>query len=425
MRAPLLWAAPAFSAALSIATVNIPHFANPEISYTVDGIGLKGVCSQQLTFDLPASEYSADDFNRYDEVILTVSGVSLPKFYLSSKTPNGSAIKVTCYDRTIFSDIATGITEDDMTDGSMSTDALITRLENELGCSIAVGDIIPAIPKVSKDKIIGKKIREIISGLAEAACGYFAIVSDVLTFIPFLYEGVLHSSVEALRYSNIVYGLSKPVTGITLTDGSRVFSSGTALDPAANLDINTVYASSELMGMLVSAYEGKTYRAWGCSHVLINDYPPPGGVFSFGETELTANYLRLKITRFGLYASCGCNSVPADGFSSRTVRELNERVKIGEVNGSTKITRDGIKLVYINENARSSGGSEAEEYGFTVDKGGIAQFAGAMMDKVMPDKIERISGTSRKVYYSDKAFLLSWELDENGNTCNFTMSEVV
>ena len=404
--------------------MNIPHFANPEISYTVDGIGLKGVCSQQLSFDLPASEYSADDFNRYDEGVLTVPGVSLPKFYISNKTPNGNAVKVTCYDRTIFSDKATGIAESDLTSDYMGTSTLISRLENELECSISVGDIIATIPNVPKDKIIGKKIREILSGLAEAACGYFAMVSGMLTFIPFSYDGALHTYVDALKYSNIVYGLSKPVTAITLTDGNRVFSSGTALDPAANLDINTVYASSELMGKLVSAYNGMIYRAWGCSHALISDYPPPGGVITFGKTELTANYLRLKITRFGLYASCGGNSVPAEGFSSRTVRELNERVKIGEVNGSTKITRDGIKLVYINENARSSGSSEAEEYGFLVDKGGITQFAGAMVDKIMPQKIERISSTSRKVYYSDKAFLLSWELDGNGNKCNFSMEVV-
>ena len=396
---------------LKIDGADIKYFSDVEISYSVSGYGTEGVCSQMLTFSLPTFMYGPDDFNRYDPVILTAEIISIPTFYLSDKNPSGNKISVTCYDRTIFADRTVLFSDEDITDDKIPLSTVISRIEGKCGFSVSVGDIIGGIADVPKDMVIGKTARDILSSLAKAAAGCFAMgTGDTLSFVPFARNGEMFGYAEPEKYSTIVYGMSKTVSVITLTDGSRRYSSGTALDPSQELIISTPLVAPSMMKTMIDYYSQKTYQAWGCDNMVLPDYIPLGSSVKFGNLKLPVNYLRAKITAGGMYASIGNNAVSCDGFSSLEDRAIAGKVGIGETNGSTKITRDGVKFVYVNENSETE-----SEHGFEVGKNGITSFQGAIMDSVMPKSLVKISDTSRRFVYDGASYTLSWKKDASGN----------
>ena len=64
-----------------------------------------------------------------------------------------------------------------------------------------------------------------------------------------------------------------------------------------------------------------------------------------------------------------------------------------------------------------------------IYEGGIAKFAGAMIDGKMPDKIEKVTNSSgkteRRITYGGKTYSLQYDEDESGDTkSGITFTEV-
>lgn len=443
MKAPLLWAAPAFSLALSIGGIDVPHFNNLQISYTADGYGARGVCSQQLTFDVPACDYDDDTVGLfpYGAEVLVSCGTEVPVFYVSSRKPSGGRLSFTCYDRAMFTSAKCTLEESDFTaeedssggDSSSDSDsncssgssnssdkknkpkfasvsAVLANIKSICGFTeIAAGDIIGTkITKCPKDKVFGRTAKEILSDLAEAACGCFFVQGGVLTFLPFAC-GASSALFSADKYSSIEYGLTKVCGSVIMTDGSRTYASGGDTDAYHTMKISSVYASEELAGAVIGAIQNKSYRAWSC-RALVSTYPAPGAGITFGESVLVTNFCRLRITDFGLYAEMGRNSVQENEYDP-----LADRVQIGEVNGSTKMTRQGIK--FVNENSKT-------EYGFEMAGEGVARFAGAILNGMMPTAVKIAEdGKSLRANYNGKIFEYAITEDNDGNIIP-TTSEV-
>lgn len=95
----------------------MPHFNNLQISYTADGYGARGVCSQQLTFDVPACDYDDDTVGLfpYGAEVLVSCGTEVPVFYVSSRKPSGGRLSFTCYDRAMFTSAKCTLEESDFT----------------------------------------------------------------------------------------------------------------------------------------------------------------------------------------------------------------------------------------------------------------------------------------------------------------------
>lgn len=422
-------AATAFSNSIGITIggSEVKHFNNVQVSYSTDGTGEKGIISQQLSFNVPAAEYLIEKggFPYGTEVVVTC-GLSLPKFYLYSQKPNGKTVSIVCYDRAMFTSEKLTISEDDFysaltskpsdwetnyknyyvksdngysnvtgssapefssgkyySGGYISVSSVIRNICSVCDISsINTGEIIgKVITRMPKDSVYNKTAKAVLSELAEASAGCFYVQkNNGLSFIPFA-SGSVSAEFPVSKYEAVCGGASRNVSCFMLRNGDRIYSSGSGSGALSTMVIDTVMASAELVGALMNAYSGKTYTAWKCNNALVDHYPAPGAGIIFGDSEdvLVCNFCRLKLTSSGFFASMGRNDVSESEYISEYSRALEERVKIGEVNGNTKVTRDGVKLVYINENE-----GKAEEYGFKTFAGGVAEFAGSMLSAVQP-----------------------------------------
>lgn len=412
--------------------MDIPHFNNVQVSYSADGTGKKGVISQQLSFNVPSAEYgSTQGLFPYGSEVIVSCGLGLPKFYVYSYKPNGVNISFVCYDRAMFTENKLTLSEDNFytaltskpsdwennyknyytrsdsgyskvtgssaptfesgkyyAEGYISVSSVMDNIKAVCGFSyVGTGDIIgSAITQIHKDNVLNKSAKEVLSGLAEASGGCFFVQgNDSLAFLPFA-SGSFSAEFPVKKYEKVRYGLSVSCEGVILQNGSRIYSSGGGSGAFGTMIIDTVYASESLMSGLMNALNGKTYTAWKCGNALVDHYPAPGAGIKFGDSDdvLVCNFCRLKITASGFFASMGRNDVSESEYISEYTRALSDRVKVGEVNGNTKVTRDGVKLVYINENEGKS-----EEHGFKTMAGGIAEFGGAMLSALQPvGKIE-------------------------------------
>ena len=434
--------APAFSIGLSINGNEIKNFGRIGISYSANGYGMSGICAQTMTVQILYSEWFAagvELFGYGDEVIISIAETSilLPKFYLSSRRILENAVEITCYDITMFTNdkpVLDGLLFDDE-DCTYTSDvfsAIGTAMSSASGKKISVNPgsvILTGIPKIPRDQLNNKNCREILSGLSAAACGIFAASADgQMDFFPFASD-VFTTQMDVDEYSKIIPGLKKECLTIIISNGSEIFSTpiyssdeeGKRIPSRTTVTIDTPYASRELLDAVAAQIKGKVYKAWSCSDAVVPYYPPPGTRITFADGSVrTTNYLSLVLSGSGMRASFGRNEVLESEYLSSTKRELLERIKVGEVNGNTKISRNGIKFVYKNENSGAK-----TEYGFDVSESGVTSFEGAVIDKVMPEKIEKISETKRRIVYNGKIYELSWSIDPStGDKINIQMSEV-
>lgn len=457
--------------------MKVKHFNNVQISYSADGIGAKGVISQQLSFNVPAAEYGSAQ-GLYGSEVVVSCGLSLPNFYVYSAKPNGVNIAFVCYDRAMFTSNILTVSEDSFytaltsepsnwktgyknyytksddgysavtgssapefssgkyySYGDISVQSVLDNITAVCGFEyINTGDIIGnVITRMPKDSVLNKNAKAVLSELAEASAGCFFVQENgSLAFLPYV-GGSFSGEFSVKKYDKVCYGLSKGCNGVILYNGSKVYSSGGGSGAFGTMCIDTVYASSALLGALLNDYLGKTYTAWKCENALVSSYPAPGAGIKFGDsdTALVCNFCRIKLTDGGFFASMGRNEVSESEYVSQYTRALSERVKVGETNGNTKITRDGVKLVFVNENkkSRTAGDEETEEYGFKVSSGGVTEFSGAMIDGKMPDKIEKVTNSSgkteRRITYGGKTYSLQYDEDESGDTkSGITFTEV-
>ena len=385
--------------------------------------------SQQLSFNIPSSEYdSTQSLFPYGAEVIVSCGLNLPKFYVYSRKPNGVNISLTCYDRAMFSENSLTISDDSFDEnGYISVTTVLDNIKNVCGFPyISTGNIIgSAITLMYKDNVLNKSAKTVLSELAEASGGcFFVQENDSLAFIPFG-SGSFSAEFPVEKYEKICFGLSVTCNDIILRNGSKVYSSGGGSGAFGTMRIDTVYASESLLSGLMGTLKGRTYTAWKCGNALVNYYPSPGAGIKFGDSvdSLVCNFCKLRITSSGFFASMGRNDVSESEYVSEYTRALSERVKVGETNGNTKVTRDGVKLVYINENSGSS-----EEYGFTTLAGGVTEYDGAMIDNVMPSQVETVADTSteaeKRITYGGKTYSLKYK--KSGNIKNdITLTEVV
>ena len=455
--------------------MEVKHFNNVQISYSADGIGAKGVISQQLSFNVPAAEYGSAQ-GLYGSEIIVSCGLSLPKFYVYSAKPNGVNIAFVCYDRAMFTSNTLTVSEDSFytaltsepsnwktgyknyytksddgysavtgssapefssgkyySYGDISVQSVLDNITAVCGFEyINTGDIIGnVITRMPKDSVINKNAKAVLSELAEASAGCFFVQENgSLAFLPYV-GGSFSAEFPVEKYDRVCYGLSKGCDGIILQNGSKVYSSGGGSGAFGTMCIDTVYASSALLGALMSSYRGKTYTGWKCENALVSYYPAPGAGIKFGDsdTALVCNFCRIKLTDGGFFASMGRNEVSESEYISQYTRALSERVKVGETNGNTKITRDGVKLVFVNENkkSRAAGDEDTEEYGFKVSSGGVTEFSGAMLSAVQP--VGKIEDTADNVVsflgkLGDKTF--RWKAVEGDDgTVSLSREEVI
>lgn len=407
-------AATTFSCEITIDGTEITNFSTPQISFSADGYGTEGVCAQQLTFSVPASQYaSAAQGWQYGATVKIMHGSSddLPTFYLSGRAVDGNTIRLTCYDATMFLDVYPDLTdvEDKETIPITPTLASIIRVASENHLTPIWGDFIGNnFTNIEVEKLKDKKVRQILTELSKASCGYFAMHGELALEFHQFGETPSGTAGTLTECKQIYYGFKKTARAVRVSNGSDVY--GSISDAYSTMKIETIYASESLASSLKASLG--SYTGWSCEKARINFYPRNGSAVSFGDEKLIVNNLKMKLCPDGRYVSIGRNCVSESEYCTRTERELDERIKLDTVNGNTKINRDGMKFVFRNEN------SESEEYGFEVTENGVTSYDGAVIDKTMPDSIVKLSDTCRQITYGGTTYQLDYEVDGDGNKTN-------
>lgn len=397
----------------------------------------------QLSFALPAAEYpdTAELFPAGALVTVECSnGTEIPNYYVSSRSYSSDRINFTCIDRSYTVDRKFEMPSGKYTDvyddngNVVYSYALIADVMSSIltvcgysGYSDISGILTNIVPKINKDKLDGRSCRDILDELTRT-CASFAMVqgdtgtSDmrgILVFIPMNAGAASVYTADTGKYSKVCLGGIKTVNGVEMTDGSKTYSAGSASSPFGILAIDTPFASNAAAGAVYGILKDYKYRAWECEKMLLDSFIPlPSSIITFPEGELYVNHCTVSLTSSGIYASMGRNAVSEDeiGYLNSTERAINQRYRLGDVKKNTVIDDDGIQLVFENKNG------DFEKYGFTTYVKGVAQYAGAIMDGVMPDSIKYISDTITQFTYGNIVYTLTYDWDEKGNKTNIQLT---
>ena len=310
--------------------------------------------------------------------------------------------------------------------------SMIMAMCGYLGYSDTMGIIGSVITKAKKSDVKGKTCRNILDDLSRACCCVWILQNDTgtgdvrgtLALIPV--NSSLGAVFTAEKYADVYVGGAKRFGKIVLTNGSESYSAGASSSAFGTLEIETPYASAALAGTLYSRLKDYTYKAWECSKLLMTSFlPSPSSLITFGtKTDMYVNSCTVSLTSTGIYAAVGRNAVSEDEteYRNRTERELIMRYRLGSVMGNTKISKSGIQLV-----VKDKVNNKETDYGFKTYEGGIAKFAGALIDGKMPDKIEKVTNSSgkteRRITYGDKTYSLQYDESDSVKS-NITFEEV-
>ena len=111
-------------------------------------------------------------------------------------------------------------------------------------------------------------------------------------------------------------------------------------------------------------------------------------------------------------------SESSSAYHNLLTRQINQRIAANQIYGNTQISGSG-GLEFTDR--------EGNAYGFNTASGGVTEYDGAMMDTVMPDKIEKITNSSgqveRRITYGGKTYALTYKVEGDKKT-EIKMTEV-
>lgn len=399
----------------------------------MDGYGISGIITPQLSFSVPACEYDDTSglFPAGAQVILTCSnGIDIPRFYISSRSYSGAKLNFTCYDRSYTTDREIAI-PDDMYDSDENIEIsyllnMVMAMCGYIGYSDGSGIIGNVITKAKKSDISGKTCRNILDDLSRACCGVWLLQNDTgtgdvrgtLTLIPV--DSGFGAVFTAEKYADVYVGGKKSFSKIVVSNGSDSYAVGSSGSTFGTLEIETPYASAALAGALYGRLKDYTYTAWNCNKMLTASFiPSPSSLITFGDkTDMCVNSCTASLTSTGIYAAVSRNAVSEDemDYHNRTERELIMRYRLGALMGNTRITNNGVQLV-VNDKVNN----KTKDYGFKMDASGVAEFAGAMVSKMLPTGkfIETSDGECFRANYNGKLYDYSYTEDSDGNISLF------
>ena len=154
------------------------------------------------------------------------------------------------------------------------------------------------------------------------------------------------------------------------------------------------------------------YQPVSLNAVISGNIDPYGSVIVGDESYKVTN-ISINLCADGAVASLSAPVVSesSSAYNNLLSRQINQRIAANKIYGNTQISGSG-GLEFVD-----SGG---DTYGFKTFAGGVAQFAGAMMDSVMPDKIEKITNSSgqveRRITYGGKTYALTYKVEGDKKT---------
>ena len=155
-------------------------------------------------------------------------------------------------------------------------------------------------------------------------------------------------------------------------------------------------------------------------NAVLNGNVDPYGTVTVGNDNYTVTNISINLCADGAVASLSAPviSESSSAYNNLLTRRINQRIAANKTYGNTLISGSG-GLEFVDRDGNS--------YGFNTASGGVTEYAGAMMDSVMPDKIEKITNSSgqaeRRITYGGKTYALTYD-DDGTQKTNIKLVEV-
>ena len=382
-----------------------------------------------MTQQLSASVYA--DFSFLAGESVTVVGFDgLPKFYIDGENRTEDTVNITAYDRCRklsqpfdYSSLKDGDKVDENGDPiflDISASGLAEKIAAQCGFSGTsnTGDIL--IGTVSSDVYKGAACNSILENFASASgCFVCCGTDDTLRFQRI---GSGYSSASAIQNSAVIVYPQKSFSRLIVSgDKSEFYDFGSG--SAENImEISNSLISQNVASALASRlFENGSfiYQPVSLNAVISGNIDPYGTAFVGDESYKVTN-ISINLCADGAVASLSAPviSESSSAYNNLLSRQINQRIAANKTYGNTLISGSG-GLEFVD-----SGG---DTYGFKTASGGVTEYDGAMMDKMMPDKIEKITNSSgqveRRITYGGKTYSLTYD-DDGTQKTNIKLTEV-
>jgi hypothetical protein len=378
---------------------------------------------------------TGNDLPANAEVVLTCNDEHYkpPKFFVTSRTVDGSITKWTCCDIMSKAEKQLHFFDSDFTnDDTITIGSVLKVIQNQCEFENLNGSGLDQITDNEMEKSACDNItaRSVLEAVSEALCGYWFAVENGIKFVSF---GTDQFSGYVFAFSEISYGCKRTFSRVICTDGADVYTSGSG-ENANTLVCSSDYATQKLtdviLGNLLYDRTMYSYRAWSCKGKA--DYWLYLGDMSFMASttnvydELVCNNITLYPSPSGLFFAASRNNVSEDeaDYMSEVRRQLERKVELDKINGNAALSKKGLYFFENGYKTKTAEEKKDAKYGFTVDKG-VTEYDGAMVSKVTPSSAEiNDDGTEATVSYEGKKYKYSIEYDDNGNIKGFAKEEV-
>lgn len=270
--------------------------------------------------------------------------------------------------------------------------------------------------KLYYSEIHGKTCREILNHISENTVGVFYCSNDnILKFSGFLSPscsiGMDAAKSEAV-YLHSMKGPFNAVYGKNTATG-EVFSTGQSSNFRNILKICGRLMDSDRVTSVLSSCAGRSFQSFSCNRIAILGAPEGVTEFIFPDhaSGLISCRTVIRFTGSGAYAQALAADICEDesDYTDLTGYALRKRIEEGKKYGCTVMTDKGLGFVADTDDMRSGQGKF-----FSSLADGITRFDGVMFDGIMPEYIQTVSDTVKKVKYGGSVYVLSFKKEGDG-----------
>lgn len=303
-----------------------------------------------------------------------------------------------------------------------NTSLVLGALANQCGfqnTSVSGG----SVDKLYFDDIHNKTCREILNLVAENSVGvWYCSNDDILKFCSFGSASCSIGTTDGLTSKVYIHSVKGPFTGVCAEnpDNDTVFSAGSTGSFRNILKLKGRLMTRQRTESIMSAVAQKSYRSFSCAHIGITGAPEGLTEFIFASNPfgLISNHTVVYFTGSGVYAEARAADICEDesDYTDLTGYAIRKKIEEGRMYGSTVLTPRGVG--FVNDCGDDIRAAQVSFFSALADR--VTKFDGVLMDGVMPDYIQSVSNTVKRICYGNSKYLLSYETDGEGKKTNIS-----
>lgn len=278
--------------------------------------------------------------------------------------------------------------------------------------------------KIYFEELHGKKCREILAHIAENTVGAFYCSNDNrLKFTPFLSASCSIGMEDSRSEKMYLHSEKGPFTAVYCknTVTNEVYGAGQSDSFRNVLKISGRLMDKTRVTAVLGAVAQKSYRSFSCGRIAITGAPEglTEFIFTGHESGLISARTVVHFTGKGAYAEARAADICEDesDYTDLTGYELRKRIEEGRKYGCTVMTERGIGFVEEGDELRAGSGRF-----FSALSDRITQFDGVMFDGIMPEYVQSVSDTVKKIKYGGSVYVLSFK-SEGGKKTDITFAK--